>query len=474
MHTAGLPPPSTEPTHVLVPCTSCDTSLDLLSLAALLEAGWTFTWTPGGHYVDVPNVRRFALNTFPDSTLTYMCLVPLPDTGAGPQVTLWDAGNPAHAGITPLKFLLDTGADHSLIRPQHMHLLARRGSFPGAHCTGISGGPPLAIKGTGYLDFAFPGHAPASVPWGGRVVNAFNATSHPMRATIARAAAVGPRPASCAPIMSPQQIADRFNIFDHDALRAFHLTANGVSEVTTVPTRDYSNGIKDMANGRIAPTHSSLNAVSRGVREHKPPAHTWWTDISHMHEPDFNGDRYSRIFAEEATGAARIMFSRSKDTLSLLKHLEELDAWVITNVPGGRFMELSCDFGGEYAQQGHGDNIIVKALRAYCTAHPGFRVRPLAPHSQAYNKAENAIHQISGLAFANGCRARLGPTAWSILERGATFQHNHRAANHGMRCRMETLTERVWDASTMLGYVGQSGTTHDYTARQTHFATMQG
>ena len=38
-----------------------------------------------------------------------------------------------------------------------------------------------------------------------------------------------------------------------------------------------------------------------------------------------------------------------------------------------------------------------------------------------------------------------------------------------MRCRMETLTERVWDAPTMLGYVGQSGTTHDYTGKANAF-----
>ena len=152
-----------------------------------------------------------------------------------------------------------------------------------------------------------------------------------------------------------------------------------------------------------------------------------------------------------------------------------MDIWVRMHVPGGQFRLLSCDFGGEYAVQGRGDNSMVAALKIYCAEHPGFIVRPLPPHSQDRNKAENAIHQLSGLAFANGCRANLGPTAWSLLLRGACFQHNHRAASRANDAdvhdisRDEALTDRAFDASTMVGYVGQPGWTHDYSGKANLF-----
>ena len=63
-------------------------------------------------------------------------------------------------------------------------------------------------------------------------------------------------------------------------------------------------------------------------------------------------------------------------------------------------------------------------------------------------------------------RARIGPLGWSIMERGAVFQHNHSPAPHALdpashACsRSEALTLRVFDASTMLGHPGQTGWTH--------------
>ena len=50
---------------------------------------------------------------------------------------------------------------------------------------------------------------------------------------------------------------------------------------------------------------------------------------------------------------------------------------------------LRCDFASETVRQGHGDAIYTKALSDYCDRHPGFVVIPVAPHSQAFNRAEN-------------------------------------------------------------------------------------
>jgi hypothetical protein len=174
--------------------------------------------------------------------------------------------------------------------------------------------------------------------------------------------------------MSAKHAADRFNLFNHDALASFHLINNGVAEFPVDRSFDYSMGISQRATGKKGPTRTLLNQITMAVRERTPKGHAWWTDISHKHPPDFAGNQYSRTFAEQVTGRVRLSFSRRKNTESLLVDLEMMHCWVLANVPGGQFRFLGCDFGGEYAQQGHGDNIIVPALREYCARHPGFQV----------------------------------------------------------------------------------------------------
>ena len=71
--------------HVSVPCTVCHTSKDLLSLNAMLEAGWSFMWPPEGHYVDIPAVKRFPLSVRPGGMLAYIDLVLLPRHRGGPK-----------------------------------------------------------------------------------------------------------------------------------------------------------------------------------------------------------------------------------------------------------------------------------------------------------------------------------------------------------------------------------------------------
>ncbi len=130
-------------------------------------------------------------------------------------------------------------------------------------------------------------------------------------------------------------------------------------------------------------------------------------------------------------------------------------------MPGGSFRVLRCDFGSEVARQSHGDDTLVAALQDWCRDNPGTRVVPVAPHSQAHNKAENSWGSVHGRSYAIACRARLGPPAWSITIRGGAFQHNHNAALRAgsadaqLQTRFYGLTGRTLDASTMLGYPGQ-------------------
>ena len=98
-----------------------------------------------------------------------------------------------------------------------------------------------------------------------------------------------------------------------------------------------------------------------------------------------------------------------------------MTTWVAKNVPGGRFMVLRSDFGSELVRQGHGNDMVVAALSKYCDANPGFRVWPVAPHSQSKSKAENSWGRIQGGTFMNGCRARIGRRGWSLMQTGAEF-----------------------------------------------------
>ena len=44
---------------------------------------------------------------------------------------------------------------------------------------------------------------------------------------------------------------------------------------------------------------------------------------------------------------------------------ERAKAWVKANVPGGALHLICCDFGSEYAKQGHGDDWLTRALKVF-------------------------------------------------------------------------------------------------------------
>jgi len=184
-----------------------------------------------------------------------------------------------------------------------------------------------------------------------------------------------------------------------------------------------------LALHRAAPVHPALNQISRSIRESAPPGSTWLTDISHPHEPDFDGNIYGRLFAEETTAYAREYFSSDKSCASLVLHLTQLQSWILKHVPGGKLVLLRCDFGSEYAKQGHGDDILTRALSAFCDANPGLRVYPVAPRAQMHNAVELVVQKVMGHAFMNAIRACVGGPICGFLHRGGCFQHNHRISH---------------------------------------------
>jgi hypothetical protein len=171
---------------------------------------------------------------------------------------------------------------------------------------------------------------------------------------------------------------------------------------------------------------------------------------------------YCRTFAEKHTGVALMRFCADKTTATLIKQLEWLETWVLVNVPGSHLRVLRCDFGSEYAVQGRGDDYLTAALEAFCASRPDLRVIPCPPHAHAFVKVEGVVHSTAGHAFANACRANLGVKAWSLMEIGASYQHNvlpiwrpDDAPPGPAMSRIEALTGKRPDVSAMMGYVGQ-------------------
>ncbi len=72
-----------------------------------------------------------------------------------------------------------------------------------------------------------------------------------------------------------------------------------VSSLHFSPTCDYSGGMGQLTLHRAAPVRRTLNQISRFIRKVSPRGLTWWTEISHPHEFDFDGNTYGRVFAEE-------------------------------------------------------------------------------------------------------------------------------------------------------------------------------
>ena len=127
---------------------------------------------------------------------------------------------------------------------------------------------------------------------------------------------------------------------------------------------------------RTAPARAHLNLTSLAIRERLLPGEQWWADIGHRHDPDWQGNQYMRLFAEEKTGYAVPLFSVDKSTASLLVQLVAMETWVRLNVPHGHFRLLRTDFGSEYATQGHGDNYLVAALQAFIAERLSGRAMP--------------------------------------------------------------------------------------------------
>ena len=439
--------------------------MTLIAPRALFPYGWDFHYSgdADGSTWEVPGVRTYRLQQSPGVAHVYLVVVKIPPGEDHPGgVTIFDPTAAHHKGLRQYKLMVDSGAESSLISHADRDLLVRTGEFQGMQVRGIGGAvPPL---GGGFIDFVFPGFRVK--PMNAQLALQWHVTLPRTGGTSSAMANMSRRP-SIGPTLDPQLMADRFNIFGHEQLQQMADIAEGVKpKCKVIATRDYSGGLQQRTLGRKAPARKRLNIASWAIRERLLPGEQWWADLSRMHAPDYAGNMYTRLFAEERSGYAVPMFCTSKTTADLLIHLEEMVRWVPEHVPGARLRVLRSDFGSEYAVQGRGENYIVAALRSFLADHPEVSYVPCPPHSHAFCKVEGIVQSTTGHSFTNSCRAQLGEMAWSIVEEGSCYQHNCRpvwrkdGAQGPSMTRCEALTGRRPDLSAMLGYVGQHGWTH--------------
>ena len=522
-----------------------------LCLSPLIRAGWDLAFTAkpmgSGFTLEGPRGSRLRVPLRADAAGTYyLDLVPH-RAGWIP----YDASLPQHRAGRKVTFLVDTGAEVTLVGPESLGILAGIGTVRARTISGFAGAPLMPLH-TGYFVIYPPDGAVAKPPIEGPIEITFGSLSvgrvrlgasmalddpadafedaqaaayqdledmmAEMRAmppeeghdawdrvgatlrsgpfvpitassserlenlTAERRELVGHatllhvsaavrriRASAFPPLLHPETVCDRFNCVNAAALRALvGASPRGLSPDLLKNVDDDMEFCQGAAAGllKAPPIHAARHELSQRVRDASPPGHVWWTDLSNAHPADFEGHTYSRVFAEERTSVAMTFYTASKSAASLITHLDAMARWIRHHVPGGQLAVLRCDFASEAVRQGHGDDVYVQALQEYQAKHPGFRIVPVAPRSQALNRAENTWGRIHGHSFLCARRARLGSAAWSIVERGAVFIHNNTPAPYALdsathKCsRWEALTMTPTDMSTMLGFVGQLGYTH--------------
>ena len=483
-HTPGRGLPAAPPLRI--PIFVLPESPNILSVTPLLRAGWVITLGIGdgtgasGSSIAIPGVSyRFPLVR--DSAGT----VHVTFVATGPGLVLRDASL-AHRLLPSFDFILDTGAEVSLVGASHIALLRELGVPPSVTLTAV-GGLRIRPIDTGILLVTPPRGATSSPPVidpsSGLVLepSVMYTSVAPPDVDGAAVFAVGVRATAFPPLQSLDVLAERLNLNTASALASFVDAcplgvASGIKRLLE-PGKDYSRGLASAALLKAPAIHASRYTISVALRDSVPHGHIWWTDVSNARPPDFDGHVYSRLFAEERTGCATTFYSSRKDAATLLEQMDEMVTWINAHVPGGKLQVLRCDFASEAVRQGHGDAIYTAAMASYCDSHPGFRFVPVAPNSQALNRAENTWGRVHGGAYLNARRARIGPIGWSLMERGAVFQHNHAPAPHAIdpasrRCsRWEALTLQLFDVSTMLGFPGQTGYTHRPDGKSNAFRT---
>ena len=394
---AGPPPPTrTPPATLRVSVQVIPTPVNILAVTPLTEAGWTITLRghADGSALSCPGCARpFPLRRDAAGNI-FVDLV----SDGGASYTIFDDHAPAHRALKRHPFLLDTGAEVSIVGPQSMSMLRALGSVPAVVVHSFAGATSASLQ-TGVLLISPPAGATATVAPGAVVEGVVYEGVHCMRVyagggnsaqleleTDAAAAHVmaarAVRASAFPPTRHPHVLAERFNCPTGAAVKAL-VEANPLGTSPSLCDALDSAAVFDqglaMGTLKAPPIHAARCTISMAIRDAVPPGHVWWTDNSNTHPPDFAGNTYSRLFADERTSAAVTFYASRKDSTTFVQHLEELKLFIAQNVPGGHLSVIRCDFASEAVRQGHGDAIATTELRAFLAANPGTRLIPVPP-----------------------------------------------------------------------------------------------
>jgi len=368
--TPPAPPPvapSVEPASLLIPVLVVDGSRCILSTTPLVAAGWVITLSEdaAGSHLTIPGAPR-RVPLLRDASGNYYVTFVARHGGLALR-----ENSAAHRALLPYHFLLDTGAEISVVGMNQISLLRELGSRPIPLLHTVAG-PPVPVLETGNLLLIMPaGAAPPPAPrepptdpaflltmasdggpgWtsdGGPGWTAVRTGSSEPSGTALAALPSDPappvgiaalRPSAFPPIKKVQQLADRFNLSTAPAVLAFlgatrlGLAPDLASQM--VAGTDYSQGYLPASQLKAPPVHAARDVTSAAFRDAAPPGSIWWTDVSNTRPEDFEGNVVSRLFSEERTGYAITYYSARKDSATLVEQIAELAAWVAANVPGG-------------------------------------------------------------------------------------------------------------------------------------------
>ena len=328
-------------------------SPNLLPATPLLRAGWKITLAEGpkGSQITIPGAPR----AFPLSRDEYgSVIVTFVET---PRGLLLRDDSIAHRCLIAHDFILDTGAEVCLIGAESISLLSGLGSIAPLTITGVGGVRTMPVD-SGFIVIEPPRGATAQPPatavdkqraggpgvlYAHRDLSVFDETvvyfdgepaTAPDPATRPAAAvrAAHARATAFPPARSVDDLAEKFNLNNAIALGSFidacPLGIRPGLKRDVVAGKDYSRGLATAALLKTPAIHASRYTISMTLRDTMPPGHVWWTDVSNMRPPDFDGNVLSRLFAEERTGCAATFYATRKDTATLIDQMGEMVSWI--------------------------------------------------------------------------------------------------------------------------------------------------
>ena len=271
----------------------------------------------------------------------------------------------------------------------------------------------------------------------------------------------GHRASTYPTIVSPLVLADRLQLKHVADINEYYKMAAGVAPMTCSKGDLAGLTPAHKATGRRQPVRQRVNLYSFDKHAAMEPGECYYTDVSNTRPTDGNGHQYSRLAVCARTSYGHLSFDGRKNGTSLMAHLRELTRLSET---GGRKVRLiRMDFASEAVVQGRGDDVLTQELSAFLDepGNRGIRIVANPPYTPEHNRAENARGVLNVMCFVNHHRAGVGLLGWGMIEVGSLFQYNRHPPRFAQdpqarsKTRLEAFTGSSWDASTMLGFVGQ-------------------